>query len=191
MESCTAETLKRELRRKSLHLPIFIFPALALYSRSLALGLVIALTCFYLVVVTIEGQAPQSWMPFYNWVNQFKRSRAIDPAPLYLALGVFWCLFTSTPAVTFFAVSILAICDSAAALFGMRYGRHKIGHLSKTWQGSSAFFIFAFLNCIFLLSAPHAFLAALILTVVEIFSTHGTDNLFLPVAAQLLIVWLH
>ena len=190
VESFSVEKFKREVRRKSLHLPIFVFPVLALYSRYAALLLLGVLTVFYIVVVMWEHSAPHAVTPFYRFIDHFKRSRPADPAPIYLGLGIFWCLLVAPPSHTFFAVTILAVCDSAAALFGMSFGRNKIGKLSKTWQGSSAFFIFAFVSGIFLMTPPAAFIAALVLTVVEIFATSGTDNLFLPIAAQLLLVGL-
>lgn len=90
---------------------------------------------------------------------------------------------------------VLTLADPAAALVGLRYGRHRyrlIGD-SKTLEGSAAFFAVAF-GCAAVpltgaggelppLAALVAF--ALALTVVEALAPDGLDNALIPIAGVL------
>ncbi|MFQ5844664.1 MAG: diacylglycerol/polyprenol kinase family protein [Planctomycetota bacterium] len=89
----------------------------------------------------------------------------------------------------------LMLADPAAALVGLRYGRHRyrVPGGDKSVEGSAAFFVVAF-GCAAIplvgaggglpsLAAIAAF--ALTLTVVEALSSRGLDNLLVPLAALL------
>jgi dolichol kinase len=94
-------------------------------------------------------------------------------------------------------ILILAICDPLAALFGKRwpYGKYQVRKETKTFIGSAAFFLSAFLICcslfIFMNHTKHAILQtilasaliALTTTITEAICTKGTDNLFIPFTA--------
>lgn len=93
-------------------------------------------------------------------------------------------------------ILILAICDPIAALTGKRwqYGKYKIGSETKTFMGSSMFFISSFLLCFCLFIVMNhtsnypnrtilaSFIIAVITTLAEALSKKGLDNLFIPLA---------
>lgn len=174
---------KDEVQRKMLHLPAFAFPVIALISRPFAVGILIGLMIFYTL---FELRADH---PISQWISKHKRVTGFDPAPLYLASGLCFSLMISPPLQAFFAAYVVAICDSAAALVGLKYGHHPIGCGSKTWEGSFAFGLLAFAGAIFFLPAVPALMSALVLTLAEIFFLRGLDNLVLPVLSQLLLLF--
>lgn len=59
----------------------------------------------------------------------------------YVCLAVLMALILFSKAVVISAVSIMLLCDTAAALIGRKFGKHKI--LDKSMEGSTAFFIVA------------------------------------------------
>jgi phytol kinase len=94
---------------------------------------------------------------------------------------------------------ILTFADSAAALVGQRYGRHRfrVGGGTKTVEGSTAFFCMAFFSAqvglqVFADREPIAtlliaLLIALLLSLVEAAAGRGTDNFFIPITGCLLL----
>jgi len=83
--------------------------------------------------------------------------------------------------------------DAAASIVGQRWGRHRyrIAGVDKSWEGSIAFFIAAFV-AIYLgtrLLSPHpsiwlpCFGAAFLATLAEAPAGHGLDNITVPVTA--------
>ncbi len=181
---------KREVLRKALHLPAFAFPAMALYAPKFALVSLALLMAFYAFLMFGESRYPHKLSRVSQFVSFFKREEGVDPAPLYLALGLFLCLLFSTPKATFFAAYVIAICDSAAALVGMRLGRHKVFSLSKSWEGTLAFAILCFVGACFFLSPLSALLTALILALVELLGIKGSDNFLLPIISQFCLLLL-
>ncbi len=51
--------------------------------------------------------------------------------------------------IAMFALSVMLLSDTAAALVGRRFGRHKINEGSKSLEGAAAFFAFALLTLLF------------------------------------------
>lgn len=93
------------------------------------------------------------------------------------------------------AILLLTFADTAAALVGKRFGTHRLGQ--KSLAGSLAFLTVAIV-CIYvpLVLAGQADIVAvllltlsvaLLLTLIEAFATRGLDNLFIPLAAYLLL----
>ena len=94
------------------------------------------------------------------------------------------------PAAYAAAILTLAFGDTAAALIGRRYGRHRyaIGRAHKSFEGSCAFFAVAALVCALLpgascVAAVAAF--ALATTLAEALGGDGFDNAAIPVAGLL------
>jgi phytol kinase len=100
-----------------------------------------------------------------------------------------------------FGVLVLGVCDGLAALVGERFGRRVVPlvRTQKTLWGSGTFLVACFaLGVVLTLSAgvplayavPAAIAMAIALTPVELFLTHGLDNLVLPTVAALLLARL-
>lgn len=187
MEATLASTklFRRECLRKSLHLPTFFFPAMALYARNLSVMLLGFLVVGYSVLFLMEQAGKRGRV--FDWVNLLRRTDSPDPAPIYLGIAMMACLIFFEPGLVFYAAYVIAICDSGAALVGMKLGKHKLSG-SKTVEGSAAFFVLAFVGGLFFASPVLALIAAFILTLVELFSKNGFDNLFLPLASQLILL---
>ena len=97
------------------------------------------------------------------------------------------------------SILVLGVADASAALVGIKYGRfrYNIQSAVKSMEGSFAFFTIVFFAV--LIPSPFlvdlawanllhiAFAMALLLTCVEAVSIHGADNLFVPVAAAVLL----
>lgn len=102
------------------------------------------------------------------------------------------------------AMMILAVSDPVAGLLGMNVNgyNHEIvlfgKRMGKTWLGSSAFFISAFLLSLFafyyhrqqldLHSLGFSALVALTATLAELMSPKGTDNLLIPLSVLFVLI---
>ena len=89
---------------------------------------------------------------------------------------------------------VLAISDPVASLLGMRFGKRPL--LKKTWLGSVGFFV-ATMSILLIWQVNYSpgvsaglvlgcLASALVITVVELVSTNGTDNLTVPVTTALI-----
>ena len=183
------QSLKREIIRKLFHLPVFLFPLVALYSKSTAIALLIILIFGYLAVIIYEKQSAKEFPLFSGIVAVCKRDVAYDFGPIYLALGMATALYFSTPRNVFFAAYVIAICDSAASIIGMRFGKLAIPHLNKSCLGSAVFFSTCFFGALYYLPAIDSLIIAACLMIVELLSTKGLDNLTLPIASQVLLLF--
>lgn len=180
-DSHLANNFKREVFRKSLHLPTLLFPALAYYLPTMALALLMALAILYLVNHFFYPQL----LAFF--VSRSSRHLGqLDPAPLYLCMGMALLIYYCPTRIQFFGAYLIAIADSAAALIGVKYG-HKIARLSKSYEGTAFFALLSYIGA-YTLSGnwQQALYLCVLLTLIELISHKGLDNLLLPVALILL-----
>jgi len=115
---------------------------------------------------------------------------------------LFW-LYQTTDEVLFFYLpfSIIVFADAIAALVGGKFPvkRFKCTMNEKSIGGSVAFFIIAFfLSYYYMTECWHhqnilmfSIIHSLILTVVEAFSSRGSDNLTIPVASVIFILLIN
>lgn len=80
------------------------------------------------------------------------------------------------------AIGILGFSDTAAYFAGT-YLRSKKLLFGKTLSGSTAFALVTFMLCVPVIPLPLAVLATLSLTIIEMASLRGADNLTIPVVA--------
>lgn len=133
-----------------------------------------------------------------NSIDRFSRGSILYPIIIYVT---YW-IFTLFNDVLFFylPILILAICDPLAALTGKKwpYGKFVIFEETKTWVGSSFFFLSCFiLTAAFVIPLRENWLEiatitlfiSFVTTLVEAASQRGWDNLFIPlsVTASLLL----
>jgi len=186
----TKRPFKREFVRKLLHLPTFAFPLIALYSATTAIVILIILAIGYLAVVHAEKKGSLRLPGITTLISYCKRNGVYDLGPVYLACSIAVVIALAAPWQAFYAAYVIAISDSAASLIGMRFGRRTALPLGKSFAGSLSFFLTCFLGSLLFFSPLHAAIAATVLTVVEFVSARGLDNLTLPLAAQLLLMFL-
>jgi len=107
------------------------------------------------------------------------------------------CFWVDTPQYAVIGILVMAWGDGMAAIIGQRFGKHKyqIGGISKSWEGSLAMAIAAFVVTATVLVCVQgnswqvwtiALVVALIATVAEAFSKVGVDNLSVPLASGFL-----
>lgn len=94
-------------------------------------------------------------------------------------------LLFEDPKVFMYAVLVLAVSDGLAGLVGKFYGKRRIGFFStpKTYVGSAVFMVTAFGLSLLVVPPAVAVGAAIYLTLIELLSFRGLDNLILPLAA--------
>lgn len=147
---------KGEILRKSIHFCSLSIPIIYYFiEKSTALSILIPLT-----VVSVIVDFGRFFIPPLNKFIQgvfgfIMREHEIDSSKKNLN-GASYVFIAATLTVWIFpkiifitAFSMLIICDMAAALIGRRYGKHRF--LSKSMEGTLAFFIF---SCIVVLFTP-------------------------------------
>jgi len=183
--SLTSTEVRRELRRKSLHLPGLLVP-FAFQAMPRVSTVVLGLVCILYYTAELRRISEKPSLPFIGYLSErLTRSPHMDLAPIFLAVG----LGTAShflPLRAAFAGALLAcLCDGFAALIGMTYGKHRIFFLKKTYLGTLAFFITAVLSLIPILGVQGAFITAAITSLIEALSIEGVDNLLLPILGGL------
>lgn len=100
-------------------------------------------------------------------------------------LGTFITILIFEKYVAIFAVLVLALADSTAALVGRKLGR--IPCLGKTVEGTGAFLLIAILLAMFIPELPRtgALLGALVATIVELLPSPMNDNIMIPLSAAI------
>ncbi|MEM6614508.1 MAG: diacylglycerol/polyprenol kinase family protein [Cyanobacteria bacterium P01_C01_bin.72] len=115
-----------------------------------------------------------------------------------ISMGILSAYFwQTTPQYAVIGILVMAWGDGMAAILGQRFGKHKyqIGKITKSWEGSAAMAISAWIVTIATLLAVEgnswqvwtiAVVVALTATVCEAFSKLGIDNLTVPLASGFL-----
>jgi dolichol kinase len=121
-----------------------------------------------------------------------RKSRGSEYYPL--AIWLLFVIAADQRAFYLAGVLVLAVADAFAALIGSRYGAHRyeVEDEFKSVEGSLVFFCIAFLAIVLPLllmtelpdavCVLSALLVAMLVTMFEAISLHGTDNLFVPIA---------
>ena len=196
-------SMRNEILRKMIHLCSIGIPALYIFlSRETMLWLLVPATILSVGVELIRLRVPAVERALRSVFGPIMREHELAEGKAKLS-GASWvllsatlCIFIFPKVITIAGFTILIISDTAAALFGRKYGRHKF--LEKSVEGSSAFFVTAFIvvlvvNAIF--AGPWMFvwvgaIGALVATAAEALS-HGAnidDNLTIPTSFGI-VVW--
>ena len=88
-------------------------------------------------------------------------------------------LFKEYPLIILAALSVQVFADSAAAIIGIQFGKHKL-YQKKSYEGSSACLIVAIICISFFYPIYIAIIAGFIATAVEVLPLD--DNLWVPLA---------
>ncbi len=139
----------QEIRRKLVHLSSLWMPALIFFvPNRLCAAIFGGVLIFNLLV---EYGYHKKWPVvcktygrlFGKMLHTTETDTRFRPsgAPYVLAAALCCCLlFSRLNAVT--ALVVMLISDTAAALIGRAFGKHRINHNSKSIEGSVAFFLF-------------------------------------------------
>ncbi len=175
-----------EIKRQIFHLvAIFLWVVPVLYFPYLLTLLLMATVVLLNLLVVLKRQ------PFYGFfsflLDRLERKKNADkPAiqALYGNLGIFlsFLLFAEDSWV---GIAVLAVGDSLSTLFGKLIGKTSLPfNVQKSWEGSIAFFIGAFLVLSAFLPYKKALLLSLIGTFTEALSIKIDDNLTLPLVVS-------
>jgi len=198
-----AQSYKDEIYRKTIHLSsLWMVAAIYFLSKENALYLF----SFLLVGMTAFEIARRYW-PFFTRINILLMGRILRPhenngdksqmtGAFYVILAVFLAVLLFSKPVCMTAISIMLVADSAAALIGRKFGRHKI--FDKSIEGSAAFFLTALMIIVIGMSLGltlpfyGAVIVAIIATLLELFSKkiHLDDNISIVMGAGLALTIL-
>jgi len=175
----------REIWRKSVHFSgVFFVPAL-LWNR---LVFSVLLLAFLAVYLAIEFSARRGIrIPLLSTLtDRCKRPRESGR----LSRGALFLVFSGIVTPYLFGTAAAAlglaqtfVADTASAFTGMTWGSVKLPYnASKSWVGSLAFFVAAFLISLSVLSWPRALILAAVGAIVESLPIPDADNLLIPFA---------
>lgn len=177
--------LEAETSRKIIHISVGSF--IAFWPLYMSWGMIQFLAGLLFVGILLSYQ-----LGVFGAIHKIKQQSSGE---LWFPIGIgLAALLTSQPWIFTVAVLHLALADGFASIIGYRFGiRHyRIGQHTKSFLGSTAFFITSFVLCsaayiVLLPELPGTSLAVFILmpflaTAVESISRQGIDNVLIPLA---------
>ncbi len=138
------------------------------------------LTAISLIVVIFSQR--------FGWFTSIHEVKRRTYGEIFLPLGALttWGISLGDPKIYIPSILVLTFADTAAGFVSNFYKEQR-----KMIRGSLVFFLIALAILLATGSSlPEALVFALILTAVERFSPYGTDNLTVPAAAALLLLFL-
>ncbi len=186
---------KDELFRKLIHLFSLSIPIVYYFIPTETAAIILGILAAFALILDLGRYLhPETGKIFYKMFGFLLREHELDHKKKSLN-GATYVLISALISVLIFpkvifisAFSILIISDSAAALIGRKFGRHKF--LSKSLEGTLTFFVSA---CIVILFTPKVsgffeeyligFIAAFVGAIVEnVSSKLVDDNLSIPLS---------
>ena len=194
-----AEWLRRsgrisfDLSRKIIHIGIgtWILPTVLLFHSRWAAATPPAIFVL-LNLLSLRGK----WSQAMDAEAGANLGTVLFPLSFVLLLLTLWDAAAGKAAIAAGLLS-LAWGDAAAALIGLRWGRHRyrVGKSHRSLEGSAAMFVFSSLAVAVAgsLAGPHPYTlvsiarAAALATLLEAASRRGTDNLLVPLGTAYLL----
>ncbi len=145
---------KGELLRKSIHLCSLSIPIIYNFiSKHEALTILIPITVVSVLVDFSRYYIPslnKMIMNLFGFImreheNDLKKKNLNGASYVFIAATLALWIFPKIIFITSF--TMLIICDIAAALIGRKFGKHKF--LSKSFEGTFAFFVFGIIVVLF------------------------------------------
>jgi dolichol kinase len=187
-------SMQSEVARKALHLssiwiPLFYY----YYPRSTMLWILLPLTAISLIIDYGRYFSPainQFVTTFFGHIlrtHEKDLSRKLLSGATYVFISALICILIFPRIIAVAAFAILIVSDTASALFGRKFGKHRV--YDKSLEGALAF---AVSGCIVVLFTPKifghwqeyaiGFFAASVAAVIEMLSTklRLDDNLSVP-----------
>ncbi len=145
---------KKELIRKSIHLCSLSIPIVYYFiTRELAITILIPITLFSVILDFGRHIIPSVGKFFYSSFGFLLRQHEIDSkkknlsGASYVFISALLCVYIFPKIIFITAFATLILSDSAAALIGRRFGKHKF--LFKSLEGTIAFFVVASIIVLF------------------------------------------
>jgi dolichol kinase len=175
--------LKREIFRKSVHSAgLFLIPIL-LWNHHVSAALLILFLAGYFLEEYQSRRGKN--IPLLTALTE--RSKR-DSEKNHFSLGAILLCLTAIFLPYIFGARIAAIgltqvfsADAVSTVCGIFWGKKKLPHATdKTWIGSFAYCLTAFIAGLVFVSWPHALVLACVGTVIESFPLSAWDNLLIP-----------
>jgi dolichol kinase len=170
--------------REDIHASGFFMPIIAgLIGIPIVASIIIFISIVYSAseLARLEGRE----IPLVSLITRHAASQSelygFAAAPLYFAFGIVATLLLFPSHAGSAAIAMFCFGDSAASLFGGLISTSLPFNKGKTWEGSLAGFIFAFLAGSFFVSPWLALVGAAIAMTIEVLPLPVNDNVLIPV----------
>ncbi|MFQ6615454.1 MAG: diacylglycerol/polyprenol kinase family protein [Fidelibacterota bacterium] len=149
-------------------------------------------------IVVFVGEVLRMKIPFFMLLyrklfGMFVRDEENDSftALTFSLIGALLTVFLFEKMVAVYALLVMALADSVAALVGLRWGRTPL--FDKTVQGTVTFLVIALILAFATPGIPRipAAVAAAVATVVELFPSPLNDNLLVPLTTAVTLTLTH
>lgn len=179
--------MRQEIIRKAIHLSIYSFIPLAyLFLDISKIWMIVLLGIGSVTIVIIDiGRTRDGWISkiFGKLFNGMLRSHELDgklTGASYVLIGSFVSVVIFPKEIAILALLFTAIGDTAAALYGKKFGKFKIWN--KTLEGSIVGLIACFIIASFFPQIPNIikFSGAFAAMFIELLPIKIDDNLRIP-----------
>ncbi|MGN0294443.1 MAG: TSUP family transporter [Lachnospiraceae bacterium] len=196
-----------EAARKLLQFPALASVIFMLYAAETWIAAVLCAIVFCLAVYPVLCML-EKWNGYSNLFMERKPGEVKKSLFLlfgtHTALAALACGVLKMPYVAVTAIIVWGIGDTAAALYGKRFGKHHVGlpHADnhKTWQGTAAMAVTSFITAVAVLAAVSplsvwkcilfSLIAAPFSAASELYSHNGNDTVTVPVAVAAVLAVL-
>lgn len=188
-----AHSWYQEIRRKLLHILIASVPIFSNLVYHATLTVLFALPIIYMIseCLRINGYS----FPMFGRITKSSirrmEERGVAFGPVTLIFGAILSLLFFPPVIASTVIMIVAFADTAATIVGRRMGNHRIFYnKKKSWEGTIAAWIVAFLCGWIYLPISYALLAASFSSIIESLPLKSLDNLLIPISTGILLMCL-
>lgn len=182
-----------DLVREDIHASGFFVPVIAgLISVPVVASLIVIIALIYTFseLTRLEGRE----LPLISAITRHAASQSelngFAAAPLYFAFGIVLTLVLFPTLEGAAAIAMFCLGDSAASLFGGLISTSLPFNKGKTWEGTLAGFLFAFLGGLFFVSPLLALVGAVIAMTIEVLPLPINDNVSVPLITGLVLTLL-
>jgi phosphoserine phosphatase len=173
-----------DLVREDIHAAGFFMPVIAGLITIPVVAVIIILIAFVYTVSELrrlEGRELRLVSAVTRHAASESELYGFAAAPLYFAFGIVATLLLFPTRAGSAAIAMFCFGDSAASLFGGLISTSLPFNKGKTWEGTLAGFIFAFLAGSFFVSPWLALAGAAIAMTIEVLPLPVNDNVLIPV----------
>ncbi len=179
--------MDKEILRQIIHASGIFILVLGIFLKP---DMLIILCMIIVIFIEIMFKLDQyHHVPIFSTIFSKCKRRDDERGFLYFFIGIILTLyfFGFNMDIANSAILMLLIGDSASTIIGKKFGRHKLPfNVSKSVEGSLAFFIVGFLCAVTLLPLGPAFFGALAGALTEAYSPID-DNIPVPVISALVM----